>query len=121
MKERKCDLYKADRAKGMTYKEIAEKYGVSTQAVGIACSKSDPSYFRYITKKQCIYVGLREWMNDNKVSGMALVRMLGYNAEPQTYSRIFTYLRGKNSPRKCIIDKLLEITGLPYEELFMED
>lgn len=121
MKQRKYDLYKADREKGMTYREIAEKYGVSKQVVGIACSKSDPNYFRYITRKQCIYVGLRDWMNDNKVSGMALVRMLGYNAEPSEYSRISAYLKGRSSPKKHIIDKLLEVTGLPYEELFMED
>ena len=34
-----------DREAGMTYKEIAEKHGVSHQYVGVVVGKYDPKHF----------------------------------------------------------------------------
>ena len=56
------------REQGMTYAQIADKLGISKQAVAQALSQYNPKQFRFIKETTCIYKGLREWMNKNKVS-----------------------------------------------------
>jgi uncharacterized protein YjcR len=51
MKQTRASLYIEDRNAGMKYKEIAEKYGVSYQAVSQVCAKR---------KGVCVYC---KWIN----------------------------------------------------------
>lgn len=120
-KLKKWEIYRAERDKGLTYREIAEKYGVSHQCVAIACARFSPTHFRYITEKGCIYVNLRNWMNKNMVSISELARRMGYQGSATSSTRISEYLAGRSNPRKQFIDKMIEVTGLPYEKLFEED
>lgn len=118
MSGKKSDLYRADRETGMTYKEIAEKHGVSFQMVCQACAKYNPKSFRYITEHACIFPNLRNWMNKNKVSPRELLRRMGMEPNHGNASRLQTHLTGRSELRKRTIDMLIEITGMPYEELF---
>ncbi len=120
MKVKKADMYRADREKGMTYKEIAEKYGVATQTVGIACGKHNPKHFHYVNPKNCIYINLRNWLNEGKISRMELLRRMGYEALPKNYNALSNYISGKSDPSKHVIDAMIKATGFTYEELFME-
>ena len=115
-KHTKADIYRAERENGLTYDEIAEKYGVSRQCVGQACGKTNPKHFKTI--RNCIYPNLREWMNDNKVSRKELAIRMGLAGYANTQANLGNYLKGLNDPPKKVIDKLIEITGLTYEELF---
>ena len=55
-------------------------------------------------------------MNENKVSRNELARRCGYvSGRGDAFA---AYLKGECNPRKQVIDKLLEVTGLTYEEAF---
>lgn len=109
------------REQGMTYHQIADELGVSVGTVANALADGNPPYFRPFNKERCIYAGLRKWLNDNQVSIAELTRRIGYNPQPKIYQSFRKYLNGTNSPRKYIIDFILRVTGLTYEEAFRED
>lgn len=117
----KADLYRAEEEKGLSRKEIAEKYGVSRQAVHQACGKYDPGHFRKITEKGCVYPNLRNWMNENKVGYMELVRRMDFLACRNNIQAQQAWMSGRCDPRKETIDKLIAITGIPYEKLFAKE
>lgn len=110
--------YRAEREKGLTYQQIADKYGVSRQTVGQACGKANPKRFQFHGEDKVIYPNLRNWMNDNKVSSLEMLRRMGFEAAPATYTKLRGILRGKFNPRKNWIDGLLSVTEMTYEELF---
>jgi transcriptional regulator with XRE-family HTH domain len=112
------ELYAQDRAEGMTYREIAGKYGVSYQAVAQSLSRHAPSQFRPFDAEGCVYPVLRNWLNENKVSKAELLRRMGRVPCEKSSNTLRSYLRGETYPLKGYIDDLLQATGLTYEELF---
>ena len=108
------------RQQGLKYREIAEICGVSRQYVSSVCGYGAPSYFRHIGEK-CVYPNLSLWMNKHKVSKREFLRRMGLTAHSNNYARLDSYMRGDTQPRKQYIDKMLEVTGLTYEELFYMD
>lgn len=117
----RADIYRAEREKGLTYRQIAEKHGVSFQTVAQACSKSDASKFRAFTESDCVYPNLRKWLNDNKVSRCEFIKRVGLCANNSASTIFGNYFRGKHYPNKQTIDKMLRVTGLTYEELFYRE
>lgn len=117
-KERKSDRYIEAREKGMKYREIAEMYGVSFQAVAQACSKRKDFHFVRFTEERLIYPKWRKWMNDNKISTNELIRRMGNIPEGQNIITMNGYMRGDHYPGKPVMDKILKATGLTYEELW---
>lgn len=118
-KERAAMMCKLNE-EGKSYNEIAAIYGISKQRVYQILRKGDKRYFRYISKRSVKYTGLRNWMNTNKISFNELVtRVFGYY-HSEHYKRLYWYL---NSERLTmpLIKKILEITGLTFEECFMEE
>lgn len=107
-----------DRAAGMTYAEIGQKHGVSRQRIGQICGRWNKYYFKVIKKDGCVYVNLRNWMNENSVSRSELVRRMGLDPCGETLSRMRSYLSGRNNPPKAYIDRLISATGMSYEQLF---
>ncbi len=116
--KKRWELYAEDRASGMTYREIAAKYGVTYQAVAQVCSKRDASHFRSIKEDECVYPNLRSWMNENKVARNELSRRMFGNSSSVCLGRISAWLHGKCYPTKLNIDRLIAVTGLTYEQLF---
>lgn len=112
--------YRAEREKGLTYRTIAEKYGVSYQSVAQACGKGNPHLFRYHTAKSVIYPNLRKWLNDNKISKQELLRRAGLEVLSENDKRLSDILSGRTEPRKTTIDRLIKATGMSYEKLFEE-
>lgn len=111
-------LYQAERDKGLTYREIAKKYGVSYQNVCQACSRFNPKQFRFHGETAVIYPNLRKWMNDNKISIAELVRRLGLSPVSNNITTVSSILKGGSHLRKHQIDNLISVTGMTYEELF---
>lgn len=109
-----------DREAGMSYREIAEKHGVSTQYVSQVVSTYNPKNFRFITPKGCIYPNLRKWLNDNQISLAELLRRMYLDPAHGNIERLRNVMRGSN-PRKDYIDRLIEATGMKYEKLFKEE
>lgn len=110
-------LARAYRDQGLTYAQVAEKLGVSKQRVAQLLGQQDTRRYQPI-KETCIYPNLRAWMNDNKVSRSEFLRRMGLTTQ-NTNAVVFNHiLRGEQDPRKSFIDKMIEVTGLPYETLF---
>ena len=117
---RKSEIYQTERDNGLHYQEIAAKYGVSYQAVAQACAPTRTKYFQPVRDDVCVYAGLRDWMNTNKVGIRALTCLAYGDAYAERYCAIRNVVRGISVPKKTLIDKLLGITGMPYEQLFRE-
>lgn len=115
---RKIDKYIEARSKGMKYREIAEIYGVSYQAVAQACAKYSPGHFVPFTEERLVYPNWRNWMNENKVPLKEFLRRLGLHPSGNSVGMVRNYMRGDHYPPKHTIDKILEITGLTYEQLW---
>lgn len=103
---------------GMTYEEIGETLGVSQQRVYQMIGGEYKNHFRRVSEKSCVFVGLRNWLNDNKVNVSDLVRRIYGEFYAESHKRLASKLRGRTEFKKAEIDKLLEITGLTYEEAF---
>jgi hypothetical protein len=106
------------RELGYTYQQIGEMYGVSKQRVYQIIGKSNEKYFRYKDENSVVFVGLRDWMNENKVSINALCRKIYRNAHPVLVSKVINWLNGKNDIKLSVVKKILEVTGLTFEQAF---
>jgi len=115
----KYDAYRSDRENGMTYREIAEKHGVSRQYVAQVLGKQSVPLFRYNTS--CVYPVIRKWMNENQVTIAEIVRRMDLLPIAENYIRYRDILCGKTEPKKSFIDFMIRLTGLTYEELFREE
>ena len=106
------------REQGKTYKNIADEVGCSKQYVALVCGKTNPNKFRYIQNDQCVYPNLRKWMNENKISRKALIRLSKCYESTGSSVHLSHFLQGVTEPTKQVIDRLIETTGIPYEVLF---
>ena len=105
------------RQQGMTYAEIGQTMGVSKQRVFNLIGGTSESKHRLITEKDCVYVGIRNWMNENKISRTMMTRLVYGTYHPEKYARFRNVLKGVDC-HKHNIDKILKVTGLTYEEAF---
>lgn len=117
----KGEIYRIERDKGLKYREIAEKYGVSKQAVAQLCGKHQPTGFTFFTEKHCSFVNLRKWLNSQRLTTAELLRRLGLVPHQYNYTRLYDTLSGRRELKKSEIDKFIALTGLTYEQLFAED
>lgn len=118
----RAELYMQERKQGKTFYQIAEKYGVSKQAVAAACAIHALGHFKPYTEAEVVYPKLRKWLNDNEVTRSEFARRMGLVPYAKNCYRVSVYFRGMNYPLKETIDKMLEVTGLTYEEMFsLED
>lgn len=113
-KEQKIEIYSM-LLDGATYTECASKFGVSKQYVHkLFPQMSGRSVERRIEKYK--YKNLVKWIYDN-----------GYNLS--TFSEAInigvpnfnSLVLGHHDPSKKVIDKILDVTGMTYEEAFSED
>lgn len=108
------------REQGLTQKEIAEACGVSRQRVSQVLGKYSPHLANIITKEQCVYDGLRKWMNENRIYAVEIVRIPhdGRYTGGHSIKVVYSRLNGKTQFKLSEINKLLDRSGLTYEELF---
>lgn len=118
---KKFEIYRQEREKGLTYQQIADKYGVSRQVVAQACGRYQRSRYRIWTPSMCIYPNVRNWLNKNQITCGELIRRMGWVPYSTNYVKVRDYLTGETYPQKVTIDKFLEVTGLTYEEFFKTD
>lgn len=113
-----CSDMRKDRAAGLTYAQIGEKYGLSKQRVGQLIGHSNKYYFKVIKRSGCKFVNLRNWMNENSISRNEFARMMGLIPSGPTLARIRSYMTGECTPPKHYIDMMLKATGMDYETFF---
>lgn len=102
----------------LTYEEIAKQMGISKAYVALLLKDTvKKSNFHRWAYDSTPYPILTQWMNEHQMSKMDLALKLGY--APSSNSQYIVYKRIKEGRLiKAEIDKLLEITGLPYDVLF---
>lgn len=113
--------YAAMRAEGMSYMEIAARCGCSYQNVAQMLARRDMGKFRPFSKERCCYDGLRNWLNENQVCAMEIIRRrYGHNLNGSTKDSFRMKLNGQREIKKSDIDFFRELTGLTYEQLFCD-
>ena len=106
------------RQKGMTYQEIADSMGISKAYVAILLDRTvKTSNFHIWPVETSPYPILTQWMNDNQITRQELAEKLGYSVSTSS-GYIIAKIMKTDKLSKREIDKLLEITGMTYEELF---
>lgn len=105
----KYNDYKELRDKGMTYQQIAEHFGVSKQAVHQSICNSR-------VYARCVYPALRDWMTERHMSIVELSNAIGMK-----YKATRAFLLGEVVPKKPIIDAMIGLTGMTYEEMFADE
>lgn len=118
--ERKAYMIELHKS-GMTYDEIGAIVGLSRQRVYQLIGGADKKLFRHIGADRCVYVGIRNWLNENKISINELTRRVYGCFHTENRNRLSSILRGYEAVTKCQIDKLLKATGLSYECAFERD
>ena len=111
-------VYREERTKGLSYRQIADKYNTSYQNIAHACGRYQPSQFQYYRTTACIYPHFRRWLNDNKLSRAELLRKMSAAGCGTSQSKLNNILRGEGQPHKAMIDFFIKLTGLTYERLF---
>lgn len=106
---------------GYTVKEIAEKLGVSKARIYQITYSKLLSSFKEITPKMNIYPNWRRWMNENSVSIPLFCELMGLDRNSSNYNNVYGWMRGRCYPTKKNIDRILETTGLTYEQLFYQE
>jgi hypothetical protein len=110
------------RESGKTYQAIGEEFGLSRQRVcDLVGDIGKGKMFRLVKEYQCIFPNLRQWMNKNLMTIAGLARLL-YGQSATTYkNKLRKMLNGESDIHKKTIDKILDLTGMAYEECFAEE
>ena len=110
------------RDNGATYEEIGKHFGVSKQRVHTALGsfKKNASIYTKIR-----YKGLKRWFKETDTSFSGFAKLVGTNSSSAYVRKIQNWLtEGGERERTFTIEqvkKMLEVTGMTFEELFEED
>lgn len=109
------------RRRGHTNKMIAEQFGVSCQRVNQILAERSEGRFRGWSEERCVHDGMRNWLNTNKISCSELGRILyGHNLDGYSRESLARTLRGKKEFKLSTINKLIDVSGMTFEQLFRE-
>ena len=98
------------RLEGASLQEIGKRFGVSV----LEADQMLPGHKRsFKGLKKCIYPAIQEFMVENRMSYNSMAALCDC-----TGTGLHSALTGKTSPTKFTIDKILETTGMTYEEAF---
>ena len=105
------------RAEGCTFETIGRAFGLSKQRVYQILRRGDSEHKRVMNKNRpaSVYVNLEAWALTHNCTWAELASEC--EQQPSLFYRNFVHGIAVN-PGKRSIDKLLQITGLTYEQLF---
>jgi len=112
-KEQKIEAYSM-RLDGQTFQTIANKFGVSKQYIQQILPRENQRLNMAIDS--CIYPNISAWMRENNCGYSAIAKSVGVKTES-----IRQALSVRRNCRKNIIDAILGITGMTYEEAFWRE
>lgn len=114
--EQKSEMY-AMRLSGCTYQEIADKFGCSKQYVHQSITQSRPSKSNRLANA-CVYRGLSEYIAKNNITICKFTGFLRPTHKGYNTTRMKELLTGERSFKMTDIRKILELTGMTFEECF---
>lgn len=107
------------REKGNTYRKIGELCDCSEQYAWQVCNPKGIKK-KTIAENECCYPALRKWLNDCGFS-VGDVSVVLYGRRDGNYpSQVRKVLSGRGTLYKDLIDRILDYTGLTYEEAFAD-
>lgn len=104
------------RMEGKSLQQIANYYGCTRQNIEQILSRLCESPKTIMSRRNCIYAGLREWLADKNCSVNSLAKSTGIK-QPT----LSCYLSGKSQIKIDCIKAILEHTGLTFEQAFCEE
>ena len=110
--------YAKDRELGLTYRQIAAKYGVSVHTVQYTLNKCGTKTFRCFQPDEVIYPNLRNWLNENQVTKTEFAKLMSKGKHTNYHKQIKKWLNGEVVPTKKIIVLFEDVTGMPFGTLF---
>lgn len=110
-KEQKIEAFSM-RLDGCTFKEIADKYGVSKQYIHSLFGGNSGKAWK---TRDYEYPNLGKWMANTKTTIMELSEKIGI-----TCNSLSMKLHKKREFRTSEIKSILKITGMTFEECFKE-
>ena len=111
--DEKVEAYRM-RLEGKTFQEIGEHFAVSKQCIQQMLPKRRKKLEEAI--QSCIYPNIARWMEEHEAGYAEIARQCG--RLPQTVGNA---LSGRTGPSKTLIDQILQVIGLTYEQAFKED
>lgn len=99
------------RIKGCTLQEIGDAFGVTREYIRQVLQHAASEGGR--RKGRHRFPNIDRWLYDHKKTQRDLAESTGVS-----YQSICSYLTGKRDPQFNFINKVLEITGMPYESAF---
>ena len=112
-KEEKLKAFEM-RLDGCTYEKIGRAFGISKQAVSQAFGNVGVE-----KRKQrdfvCKYPNIKAWIKKNEMNCITFSEKIGF-----AYASVYQWFHGDRHPSKEAIDAILAVTGMTYEEAFME-
>lgn len=111
-KEQKIEAYTM-LLDGRTMQEVGDRFGVTRQRIQQLFPHATGREYKH---HKCVYPNLAAWLRDRNMSRKKFSELIGASA-----NAVNEWLRGKYGPNKYYIDKILEVTGLTYEEAFYEE
>lgn len=113
-REQKLEMF-AMRLDGYTFQEIGDKYGVTGVAVREALEQAGRgNYWAKNARSRCVYKGLGYWIGIKSMNAKRISEKTGISS-----GTIERALKGENVC-KNVIDAILKLSGLTYEEAFGE-
>ena len=113
------------RMQGLTFAEIGKRLGVSRQRIAKCCAGMNPEQTAWACHKEdldcIIYVGLKKWMLENRVSVPEMMRRIGLDTASRRSEHFKNRLKGKTQLPITEIKKILAVTGGTFEQMFGND
>lgn len=110
------------RDNGATYEEIGAHFGVSRQRIHAALGPFKKNAQIYTKIK---YKGLKKWFKETDSSFSQFAKLVGMKSTTAYVRKVQNWLtEGAETERTFTIEqikKMLEVTGMTFEELFEED
>ena len=114
--EEKLEIVKR-KIYGQPVKKIANDLGFNETAIYAFLERFSKQRVENDAWKLCVYDGLSKYMHEHNLSAYALAKWFG-NKEASTFSTIRKRLSGESDFTLSQIRKILEVTGMTFEECF---
>lgn len=110
--EEKLEAFRM-RLEGATLQECADHFGVTRQRMAQILPKIAERGRPRPNYSDIIYPNIAFWMKANRCNYTRLAQLCGVHYQPVRRALI-----GDAHPNKPLIDKILTVTGMTYEEAF---